>query len=946
MKNILLTLILVFSVFSGRAQNTFTNPLQSIPPSPDAAALGKYGQYPVNMSSGLVKINIPIYTVELPGLTLPISLSYHPSGIKVNDIASMVGIGWSLNAGGVITRSVRGLPDSKFGSSGIKDEEFISSLGPNGKNEETKFETLEGYYNGELRGTYDYESDVYYYNMGEVSGSFRFDIKGRLVQTPLSNNRIEYDSNKDQFVIIDTNGTTYTFNCREKSITQGDDRYTSSWYLSHIKTIEQKEIYLGYDVDTTVYTDYYESYCLKIAQIIYGAHLHSYNQSYVKTDNTLRLTTIQFPGGTVRFGYSADRTDKRKYRLNLIRIVDNQGQNIKRFSLIHNYLGGRLNLDKIILESSIGAQIGKYSFGYYKNATLPAYYDIHSTNRAYYGQDLWGYYNGITTNKYLLTYKNKSLSQTYPPANRSVKPEYAKAGILTEIKYPTGGRTVFEYESNQNYSGEIIGGFRIKNIISYSDENSLPTVKSYQYRAAISNYFATPENLMGASYTQSEPVPESDGTYNRMFDYYLTEPHVPLSASGASPVFYDKVTEFDGYPENCNGKTEYSFLRYYDNVEYYPLSHCTLPAQYKPFLPKFHHMYDGNSWAKTGEPTQVDVFKRDNGVFSLVKSTEYQYRMFNEQWAKVGFRAFSNFTNGSRWLYHPFQHGPYNVTYLYQYTNIYAKTGLVELTQVKETDYLTERAVTKTTNYFYKLKNQHMVSSIYEVTSEGRIRKKNYQYPNDLKASGNIYELMSNRNVIAPVIIETDSMDNNFLQYTKYQYRVKQLSNFPEIMVTPSAIITKRTNSSHEKYEVYYNHPDSKGNICEVVEIGGKYKSIIWGYNQTYPVAVLENIQYSSISSTLMDFLNQLQNYSTNLTDENIRNSLKTLNESIRSNAPANVMITTYTYKPLLGITSETDPSGKTIYYEYDTYGRLERKYYMEGNAMRLIQSFEYKYKN
>jgi hypothetical protein len=99
-----------------------------VPPSPDAAALGKYGQYPVSMPNGLVQIDIPVYTIKLPLIQVPISISYHPSGIKVDEISSVVGLGWALNAGGVITRSVRGLPDDRFGATGIiRDKEWVTS---------------------------------------------------------------------------------------------------------------------------------------------------------------------------------------------------------------------------------------------------------------------------------------------------------------------------------------------------------------------------------------------------------------------------------------------------------------------------------------------------------------------------------------------------------------------------------------------------------------------------------------------------------------------------------------------------------------------------------------------------------------------------------------------------------------------------------------------------
>ena len=83
-------------------------------PAPNAASLGKYGDIPVGYFTGVTSNDIPIHTVQEGPLSVPISLSYHASGIKIGEPASWVGLGWSLNAGGIISRTVLGTPDDSY----------------------------------------------------------------------------------------------------------------------------------------------------------------------------------------------------------------------------------------------------------------------------------------------------------------------------------------------------------------------------------------------------------------------------------------------------------------------------------------------------------------------------------------------------------------------------------------------------------------------------------------------------------------------------------------------------------------------------------------------------------------------------------------------------------------------------------------------------------------
>lgn len=54
--------------------------------------------------TGIANIKIPIYNMELNNGTLPIFLSYCASGIRADDLTTVVGLGWRLSVGGKISK--------------------------------------------------------------------------------------------------------------------------------------------------------------------------------------------------------------------------------------------------------------------------------------------------------------------------------------------------------------------------------------------------------------------------------------------------------------------------------------------------------------------------------------------------------------------------------------------------------------------------------------------------------------------------------------------------------------------------------------------------------------------------------------------------------------------------------------------------------------------------
>ena len=101
------------------------HPREYIAPSPSVASLGVFGQVPVGMYTGTAMIHVPLLDFSYKDILVPISIKYHASGVKPDLVPGPVGNGWTLQAGGFITRVIRGIPDT--GHRSLKIGQFISN---------------------------------------------------------------------------------------------------------------------------------------------------------------------------------------------------------------------------------------------------------------------------------------------------------------------------------------------------------------------------------------------------------------------------------------------------------------------------------------------------------------------------------------------------------------------------------------------------------------------------------------------------------------------------------------------------------------------------------------------------------------------------------------------------------------------------------------------------
>ena len=95
---------------SSRKYSLFSEGLP-LPNSPEAFSMIQYSSPQANLYRGEISIEIPFYTYSDQDFEIPVSFSYRSGGYKPNVTYGVMGLGWSLNAGGCITREVRGIMD-------------------------------------------------------------------------------------------------------------------------------------------------------------------------------------------------------------------------------------------------------------------------------------------------------------------------------------------------------------------------------------------------------------------------------------------------------------------------------------------------------------------------------------------------------------------------------------------------------------------------------------------------------------------------------------------------------------------------------------------------------------------------------------------------------------------------------------------------------------------
>ena len=468
----------------------------AIPKSPEAAAFEKYGNQGVSMYAGTPNISIPIYTIAGKEMSLPISLSYDASGIKVQQLASQVGLGWNLNVGGRISRVINGLPDDNIDVSGnyasiltngtISASEVRNKILSYAQNSGVFSSIANGldylrFLNDVNTNKIDAEPDYYSLNALGISDNiiFKFDTQSLTAKT-LSNPRIHvkpiFSNNRIiKWIVTNEDGSIFYFDLYEQTKTLGNDaaltsytgvykEYISSWVLTKIISPNKKDTFeLSYTTfpywsDNAKLPATATSVTNKIQNDVFQYSGIDSQTSFIPEYNIQQvyLNKITHNGRiAVTFELGAREDVSINSALQSITIYDFDytigspaiNHILKRYQFQHSYFGTygplhkdyevRLKLDKIAIMGSDLNTYTSYDFDYFSPASVPS--------RISLAQDYLGYFNGINNQ---LLYPDVTLSGGYhfAGANRNVNFNKAKVGTLQKIHYPTGGTTEFIYE--------------------------------------------------------------------------------------------------------------------------------------------------------------------------------------------------------------------------------------------------------------------------------------------------------------------------------------------------------------------------------------------------------------------------------------------------------------------------------------------------------------------
>lgn len=1014
-------------------------------PTPTASSLGKYGDMGMSYYTGTPNIRIPLYTLKVREVSLPIALNYEASGVMPNNLPSCVGQNWTLDIGGVITRTVNDRHDEwKYPrQSGLAQKTHNYFEAP-GKLDSLLVHSNNNY--SQLKDevenrNYDLAPDVFTFHFMGKSGRFFMDPNGSWRVMSDDNLEVIFDKNdpsnftsplfknypyatayqREQpktiagFVIRDDNGNTYYFGYDDSAIEyttnfwkmseaeQNESWHAMSWYLTKVEDRLGNELYrLRYERGAYIIQVFNSYFCDEVKEKASGIFpaSHDYmvsNMSFPYTftiNSPVYLSNIKTMSGVNvvlkheyvedcmateklysslyngfsnatdlhhtlasmvqgwnstdigafyylqndgkeldRYRYNPQNADKHdilsRSRLKRLRYISINVPNAKPDSYIGfrfqtSYVNHRLRLDSLMVQdAAVNYDVSKgvkevYRFGYDNFEKLPS--DYLTTEI-----DHWGYYNGTP-------YFDRS---TRRPKNnleavRNPNFTYTRIGMLTEIRYPTGGVSQFEYEPN-SYSRILApnrqsyfntpgtgGGLRIKSIrtLDSKDSHSVLSEHTFNYDIPGTNVssgelFSTPIYYWPNWRIRCE---------QKGVTYHMSTTHsssvVPLANSNGINIGYSYVTET---VKNSDGTITEQHVFNYSNLS-------SIGTNDQRAFVSFGYSNDTTPYDEYSERGFMRGKLISETVYDAsgtkAHSTTYHYRTdspenkyrvpkSNLAYDANGSAQFAHFTGGVNYLYYP----KYDCTERIDSDFCSTADSPVATSlkyNKKDIDYVSG----------YKYQHNMSVRLTYSETAtrNGLQESTTYDYAN-FDNSGNLDSIMLKSTFLLSPLTVTRSSNGTVTSKITTTYRI--IPYQARLCVQPDRIIYSNNNARLDTLVTYLKYSPT-GAPLEYKEMGKPITYLTWALGDNYLLLKSHSNNKTDVSNS--DFLDS----------DKCRTILKKAMERTDGQTVA------YVYNPMFGPIDIIRPNGNVTTYKYDSFGRLTA--ILDNNGCKRYE-YEYNYR-
>lgn len=928
MKHVFISSFYILLAILGSQAQSFVTPLNNnlVPPAPQSwVPAARQIPQPEHLT-GAVNFNIPIADIKAGEYSLPVSLNYNSNGIKVMDDPAPLGYGWILMPALRANRIVRGRPDevcefsSYQNSSDFAYKSLVSSRVSNDYLD-SEHDII----------TFSLPSETVTRVIVHNSNGYNF-VGPRNADFDVSTGGVK---SLDSLIVTDAKGIKYIFAGIKETQTIDNSGFNppASWPLKRILLPDGQKIDFTWSLTKHPSFSYPGGYSfmdeadLNSHALVFGSDQDNNDavagnfRPYSSVTDILTLKEINATGQKVTFNYQA--INSRPY-LKGIEIRNSRGVLVKSVAL--GYKNSAPLLETVNLSDE-----GNYNLEYEN----PLDFSTNSTLRK--AQDWWGFYNGKNTNSTLFPalrlYRRNRMTDARLPfqingADRSVDSTLMKTNILRKVVFPLGGICEFDLEPHKFNPIKVMadsalipsadiptfsygGGVRVKAIRLYPDASSTNPLRiTYDYSPATVRSVPSPGTFIDVVYSASN---YSEDNYNVVLHRSVSiNPFSNYNQGdmGETPIWYNEVVE--NYPEGAKKYIHSDCLSNHNEI-------YTEPG--KRIMKSLNRIFDGGiklvallTYKNNGNNralSEEETWSYSPAMGSEVTGNAACYRKIIQVGTNSAFcpdldngthvsasNTGSDFSLDEVYGVLTYSINPYFTRLVNHFVKVYPDQG------------------NPITNYETFQYVDHSTRVALLTTQDSRQRTKTTQvtYPSPSLQRIQGHPMTTTSGPLGCPLKETVTVGNAIINY------IAEYSQYATGAFALKKIITRfgsNTTGGLNGMEYSYNN---QGRIVESKDADGIVSSFLWGYDNMYPVWLVPGVSFSTVKNRI------------GTASANSSNAQSVSLRSYFTNA------TSFSYKPLVGVTSISHPTNFTESFSYNDQNRLSAQI----NNGTLVATYSY----